>query len=88
MACLFINRSILIFKLEEEGNAALLLHLPNFLQKQPFLVQRFVWFAFWLWRLHKQSVLGKTSAMDLFLLEDDGGYLFSCLLQMGFAVTC
>jgi hypothetical protein len=28
MACLFINRSILIFKLEEEENTALLLHLP------------------------------------------------------------
>jgi hypothetical protein len=26
----------------------------NFWQKQPFLVQRPVWVAGWLWRLHKQ----------------------------------
>lgn len=40
----------LIFKLIEEESAALLHHLLNFLQKQPFLFLQLVWIAGWLRR--------------------------------------
>jgi hypothetical protein len=48
---------VLFFKLEEEENPTLLLHLPNYLLKQRFLVQRRVQVAGWLWAFHKQFKL-------------------------------
>jgi hypothetical protein len=42
-----------IFNLVEEEKLALLLHLPKLFAETTFFVQRLVWVAGWLRRLHK-----------------------------------